>query len=63
MNPERILNLENTNKKLSTVQVSREMMTDSGCSVTMLFPEISDSQIRRDVARMLLAAFEKRRTE
>lgn len=58
---EKDLNLENKNNKLSTVRVSREVMTDSGCGITMLFPEESDPQIRRDVAAMLLAAFEKGR--
>ena len=52
--------LENEISALPTVQQCREVSTTNGCKVTMVFRPQSNPQVRKDVAGMLLAAFERR---
>ena len=47
---------------LPSVQMPREMTTENGCHVSLRFPEEDDPLIHREIARMLIAAFEKRRS-
>ena len=54
-------NLENGISAKPSVQVAREFRASNGCAVTLVFPEKSDNEIRRQVASMLIAAFEDRR--
>ena len=56
------LNLNNQIGAPTTVQVSREVMTSNGCKVSMIFQSESDPKIEEDVAKMLIAAFVKRRS-
>lgn len=51
--------LENRMSAQPTVQTSRTMTTKNGVSVTLQFSPKPNPQIRRDIARMLLVAFEK----
>ncbi len=52
--------LDNEISALSSVQPIREMRTTNGCKVTMVFRAESNPQVRKDVAGMLLSAFERR---
>jgi len=54
--------LENGISTQPTVQECRDMTTSNGCKVTLVFSPKSNPQARRDVAGMLLAAFERRRS-
>lgn len=54
------MNLENRMSTLSSVQQCREMTTSNGCRVTLKFRPKPNPQIRKDVAGMLLAVFERR---
>lgn len=56
-------NLENEISALPSVQAFPEIMTSNGCKVSLRFHPETDSQIRRDVAKMLLAAFARQRRE
>lgn len=56
------MNLNNRIGALTTVQASREVMTGNGCKVSMIFQSESDSKVEEDVAKMLIAAFVKRRS-
>ena len=51
------VNLDNEIDTLSSVQVSRELITPNGCHVKMLFPQSSGHGIRREIAQLLLTAF------
>lgn len=52
--------LENEIRAQPSVQQCREVRTTNGCKVTMVFRPESNPQVRKDVAGMLLAAFERR---
>ena len=53
-------NLENSNNsELTSVQASREFTTPDGCHVKVFFSKKHDPGIRKEVARLLLAAFEE----
>lgn len=52
--------LENGIKRKPSVQMLNTSSRTRGCDVTLIFAEKSDPQIRKDIAEMLLAAFEKR---
>ena len=54
--------LENEISASTSVQQCREVRTTNGCKVTMVFRPQSNPQVRKDVAGMLLAAFERRRS-
>ena len=56
-------NLENGNSEneLASVQASREFTTADGCHVKVFYRKEQDPGIRREVARLLLAAFEQER--
>lgn len=54
-------NLEKRTKRKQTVQMLNTSTRRRGCEVTLIFAEKSDPQIRKDIAKMLLAAYEKRR--
>ena len=54
------MNLENEISATTSVQQCREVRTTNGCRVTMVFRPQSNPQVRKDVAGMLLAAFERR---
>lgn len=56
------MNLNNRIGTLTTVQAAREVMTSNGCKVSMTFQAESDPKIEEDVAKMLIAAFVKRRS-
>ena len=51
------VNLGNRIDTLSTVQVSRELITPNGCHVKMLFSQTSGHRVRREIAQLLLTAF------
>ena len=53
-------NLENEISAQSTVQTTREIITN-GCHVKLVFKGEHDPQVRKDIARLLLAAFEQRK--
>ena len=52
--------LENEIGAQSTVQTTREIITN-GCHVKLVFKGEHDPQVRKDIARLLLAAFEQRK--
>ena len=52
-------NFDNTNRVQTAVQMTREMKTDNGCNVTLIFPLKSRSGVRRRIAEMFVAALEK----
>ena len=54
------MHLENEISATTSVQQCREVRTTNGCKVTMVFRSESNPQVRKDVAWMLLAAFERR---
>ena len=49
-----------TDEALTSVQASREFTTTEGCHVKVFFRKEYDPGIRKEVARLLLAAFEER---
>ena len=55
------VNLDNGISVQPTVQANREFMTTNGCRVRMLFKTENDPTIRKEIARLLLAAFEQER--
>lgn len=55
-------NLDNRINALPSVQVPRELITTSGCRVSLHFRDEDDPRVHREIARMLLAAFLKRRS-
>ena len=57
-----IVNLENRISALPSVQRCREVITSNGCKATLEFRATSNPQVERDVAEMLIAAFEKKRS-
>ena len=56
-------NLENVNNVLPTVQADREYTSPSGCHVKMFFRKEHDPGIRKEIARLLLTAFEQEGNE
>lgn len=56
------VNLDNEIRALASVQMPREMTTESGCHVSLCFRNEEDPNIHREIARMLIAAFKKRRS-
>ena len=52
-------NLDNVNNALPTVQADREYTSPSGCHVKMFFRKEHDPGIRKEIARLLLTAFEQ----
>lgn len=56
------MNLDNQMSTLPTVQTCRQMITSNGCKVTLEFSPSPNPQINRDVAEMLLAAFQRKRS-
>ena len=52
-------NLDNVNNALPTVQADREYTSPSGCHVKMFFKKEHDPGIRKEIARLLLTAFEQ----
>ena len=56
------VNLNNEILALSSVQMPREMTTENGCHVSLCFRDEEDPNIHREIARMLIAAFKKRRS-
>ena len=52
-------NLDNVNNALPTVQADREYTSQSGCHVKMFFRKEHDPGIRKEIARLLLTAFEQ----
>lgn len=56
------MNLDNRMSTLPSVQSYRKMTTANGCKVTLEFRPISNPQINRDVAKMLLMAFQRKRS-
>ena len=56
---ERPANLDNVNNALPTVQADREYTSPSGCHVKMFFRKEHDPGIRKEIARLLLTAFEQ----
>ena len=58
---EKPANLENEISALPSVQASREFSTPSGCHVRMFFKTEHDPSIRKEIARLLLAAFKQER--
>jgi len=57
------LNLDNDIIALPSVQVPREVTTTSGCRVSLYFRDKDDPDIHREIARMLIAAFTKKRRD
>ena len=53
------VHLENVNNALPTVQADREYISPSGCHVKMFFRKEHDPGIRKEIARLLLTAFEQ----
>jgi hypothetical protein len=51
--------LENEISAQSTVQTTREYTSLSGCRVKMFFKKEHDPGIRKEIARLLLTAFEQ----
>ena len=51
-------NLDNVNSAHTSVQADREFMTTKGCHVKVFYRQKADPSIRREVARLLLEAFE-----
>ena len=56
-------NLDNVNNALPTVQADREYTSPSGCHVKMFFRKEHDPGIRKEIARLLLTAFEQEGNE
>ena len=56
---EQTANLENEISALPSVQADREYTSPSGCHVKMFFRKEHDPGIRKEIARLLLTAFEK----
>lgn len=56
------LNLDNEIVALPSVQVPREVITTNGCHVSLQFPDEDDPRVHREIARMLIAAFTRRRS-
>ena len=56
------VNLDNRMLALSSVQMPRDMITENGCHVSLCFREVDDPNVHREIARMLIAAFKKRRS-
>ena len=56
---ERPANLDNANNALPTVQADREYTSPSGCHVKLFFRKEHDPGIRKEIARLLLTAFEQ----
>ena len=52
-------NLDNVNNALPTVRADREYTSPSGCHVKMFFRKEHDPGIRKEIARLLLTAFEQ----
>ena len=55
------VNLENEISALPTVQADREFTTTNGCHVRLYFNKERDPKIRKEIARLLLTAFEMER--
>ena len=55
------VNLDNEINALSSVQMPREMTTENGCHVSLCFRNEEETNIHRESAGMLIAAFKKRR--
>ena len=53
-------NLENEISVQSTVQTTREITTN-GCHVKLVFKGEHNPQVRKDIARIMLTAFEQRK--
>ena len=58
-NPENLDNFNNANCAQTDVQMTREMKTENGCYVTLVFPRKSRPGVRRRIAGAFLAAMEK----
>ncbi len=56
------MNLDNGMSALPPVQANREFTTPNGCHVRLFFKEEHDPRIRKEIARLLLTAFENERT-
>ncbi len=56
-----LMNLENRICALPTVQADREYTSPSGCHVKMFFKKENNPGIRKEIARLLLTAFELER--
>ena len=56
------MNLDNNIVALPTVQVPREVTTSNGCHVSLRFRAEDDPKVHREIAGMLLAAFERKRS-
>ncbi len=56
---QRSVDLENEISVLSPVQADREYTSPSGCQVKMFFKKEHDPGIRKEIARLLLTAFEQ----
>ena len=54
--------LDNEILALPSVQMPREMTTENGCHVSLCFRDEEDPNVHREIARMLIAAFKKRRS-
>ena len=52
-------NLDNANRTLHAVQMTREMTTSNGCHVTLIFPLKGREGVRETIAEMFVAALEK----
>ena len=52
--------LENEISAQPTVVKLREITTRNGCRATLIFCELENPQIRREVAALLLRSFQKR---
>ena len=57
--PANLENLDNANRTLHTVQMTREMTTSNGCHVTLIFPIKGKERVRETIADMFVAALEK----
>ncbi len=55
------MNLENRISALPSVQADREYTSPGGCHVKMFFKKEHDPGIRKEIARLLLTAFEQRK--
>ena len=58
-NPANLDNFDNTNRTQTDVQMTREMTTENGCYVSLIFPRKSRPGVRRKIAEMFVAAMEK----
>lgn len=56
------MNLDNQMSTQPTVRTCRQMTTSNGCKVTLEFSPFPNPQVNRDVAEMLLAAFQRKRS-